>query len=318
MKARFQSGLADELEAFLDFKRAMGFRYERQEGTLVSLDRHLQKQRNVYRTPFQRLIESWLAKRSSRKAISVAVDLQVIRQFCLFRRRKDPTAFVPGVDWAPPVQESHFVPHIFTASDIKLMVRACSSLTPWAQYNRGIRMLLLVLYCTGMRFGEVARLQLADLDMGRRVIRIRNSKGRTRLVPFRQDLARELAVYLKDQAAEIQRPEAPLFLTRTGKPHSTKTISHGLRSLMRKTGLKWQPGRQGPRPYDLRHTFAVHRLTRWYRQGRPLEERLPWLSVFMGHADILGTESYLTCTPELMSLTAKRFKARFDRKSRFR
>ena len=52
-------------------------------------------------------------------------------------------------------------------------------------------------------------------------------------------------------------------------------------------------GRIGPRPYDLRHTFAVQRLSSWYRQGADLHARLPWLSAYMGHDDILGTETYL-------------------------
>jgi integrase len=317
MSSRFHSSLAKDLQAFLRYKRAMGFRYERQEETLLSFDRHLQKKKDIRRLSFESLIQSWLERSTPRKAISVAGDLQVIRQFCLFRRRKEPRAFVPPADWAPPVRKSHFVPHIFTPSEIKQMVKCCSQLSPWPQYNRGIRMLLLVLYCTGMRFGEAARLRLADLDMDRRVIWVRHSKGRTRLVPFRRDLARELVQYLKNRASEMRSPETPLFLNRHGRAHSTKTISYGLLSLIRKIGLKKKRGRVGPRPYDLRHTFAVHRLTRWYRQGVALSERLPWLSIYMGHADILGTESYLTTTPELMRLTATRFRARFDRKRRF-
>jgi integrase/recombinase XerD len=53
--------------------------------------------------------------------------------------------------------------------------------------------------------------------------------------------------------------------------------------------LKPEKGRVGPRPYDLRHAFAVHRLSRWYRQGVDLHSRLPWLSTYMGHVDIVGT-----------------------------
>lgn len=67
----------------------------------------------------------------------------------------------------------------------------------------------------------------------------------------------------------------------------------------------------GPRPYDWRHTFAVHRLTRWYRQGVDLHARLPWLSTYMGHDDILGTETYLTVTPELLGLAGHRFRLRY-------
>jgi integrase len=122
---------------------------------------------------------------------------------------------------------------------------------------------------------------------------------------------------LESRPARPSFPESPVFLNRYGQAHSTKTISNGLRRLMRKIGLKGARGRKGPRPYDLRHTFAVHRLTRWYRQGIDLSRRLPWLSVYMGHASILGTETYLTATPELLALRARRFEARYRRRNRF-
>ena len=82
---------------------------------------------------------------------------------------------------------------------------------------------------------------------------------------------------------------------------SVKTAHHTHRGLFVKAGLKPEKGRGGPRPpYDFRHAFAVQRLTRWYRLGVDLHARLPWLSAYLGHVDIVGTETYLTATPELM------------------
>jgi hypothetical protein len=62
----------------------------------------------------------------------------------------------------------------------------------------------------------------------------------------------------------------------------------------------------------------LERLRRWYRGGGDVASRLPWLSVYMGHANILGTETYLNATPELLALTARRFEARFRRRSKTR
>jgi integrase/recombinase XerD len=75
--------------------------------------------------------------------------------------------------------------------------------------------------------------------------------------------------------------------------------------------LKPARGRIGPRPYDLRHAFAVHRLSRWYGEGADLHARLPWLSTYMGHVDIIGTESYLHTTPELLDLAGNRLRRRY-------
>jgi integrase len=55
-----------------------------------------------------------------------------------------------------------------------------------------------------------------------------------------------------------------------------------------------------PRLHDLRHTFAVHRLTSWYRQGCDVQALLPVLSTYMGHVHIRHTQVYLSMTPELL------------------
>lgn len=54
-----------------------------------------------------------------------------------------------------------------------------------------------------------------------------------------------------------------------------------------------------PRLYDLRHTFAVHRLTEWYRQHADVQRLVP-LSTYLGHVNLSTTQGYLTMTPELI------------------
>jgi integrase len=81
--------------------------------------------------------------------------------------------------------------------------------------------------------------------------------------------------------------------------------------------LKPASGRIGPRPYDLRHTFAVHRLERWHHARINVHARLPWLSAYMGHDDILGTETYLTATPQLLQRAASRLRRRLSQRARW-
>ena len=56
-----------------------------------------------------------------------------------------------------------------------------------------------------------------------------------------------------------------------------------------------------------RHTFAVHRLTEWYRQGADVQRLLHHLSVYLGHAHLAATQVYLTMTPELLHEAGTRF-----------
>jgi integrase/recombinase XerD len=56
-----------------------------------------------------------------------------------------------------------------------------------------------------------------------------------------------------------------------------------------------------------RHTFAVHRLMSWYRQGADVQRLLPHLSVYLGHVHIRTTQVYLSMTPELLQEANLRF-----------
>ncbi len=56
------------------------------------------------------------------------------------------------------------------------------------------------------------------------------------------------------------------------------------------------------RPYEFRHAFAVHRLTAWANERVDVHAKLPWLSAYLGHQNVLGTEVYLKATPQLLEL----------------
>jgi len=107
--------------------------------------------------------------------------------------------------------------------------------------------------------------------------------------------------------------DARFFVGGNRRRLPVETASGTFRYLFKLAGLKPASGRIGPRPYDLRHAFAVHRLSRWYAQRVDLHARLPWLSAYMGHVDIVGTESYLHTTPELLDLVGNRLRRRYKK-----
>jgi integrase len=82
---------------------------------------------------------------------------------------------------------------------------------------------------------------------------------------------------------------------------------------LRKLGIKPQSGRIGARPYEFRHAFAVHRLTAWAEEGLDIHAKLPWLSAYLGHQNVIGTEVYLKATPRLLELASDRFEQHLRR-----
>lgn len=317
MKCTFVSPLATEFDGFLAFKRALGCPYQRGELLLRAFDRFIDEHYpSAAPAPLEDIMRAWLARNSRRKPVSVANECGVLRQFCIYRRRRNPSAFVPGRSWAPQSTTSDFLPHVLTQVEVRSVLRVAGGLRPRFRAQL-YRALLLVLYCTGVRFGEAVRLRIGDVDLHKGVLFIAPSKGRSRWVPFHRSLARELRRYLAARrAVSAARSGDPFFVRPGGRPLPTNRASDTVRSLLRLAGLKPAGGRSGPRPYDLRHTFAVHRLQRWYRAGIDIHARLAWLSAYMGHDDILGTETYLTATPELLAVAARRLQRRFSAPAR--
>jgi integrase/recombinase XerD len=315
MSKDFHSALAQELEQFVAHMRTLGYSYHRAAATLRSFDRYVVTHAGCRGTlPLANLLRGWLSRRGGRKAVTVAMDLGTLRQFFRYRCRFDPKGFIPGREWAPQAVKSEFIPYIFSAEQIHALLDEAARLRCSCRVRISIRALILILYCTGLRFGEAIRLEIQDVDLHKRLFRIRESKGRTRWVPFRADLARELRQYRKQRDQVTATTPCAAFLVRPdGRAFSVKGASGIVRGMLRRLGFKPQRGRTGPRPYDLRHTYAVHRLISWHRAGVDVHAKFPWLSAYLGHDNILGTEAYLHATTELLQLASRRFHSRLHR-----
>ena len=178
------------------------------------------------------------------------------------------------------------------------------------------RTLLLLLYGAGLRFSEATRLTLADVDLIEAILSIRATKFfKNRLVPIGPHLAAVLRTYMahRRHGGRARDQNAPLLANRDGTPLASSTVQAAFDTLRRLASVHHAGGgRQVPRLHDLRHSFAVHRLTAWYRDGADVQRLLPLLSTYLGHADLEGTKIYLTMTPELLSQASLRF-ARYAR-----
>lgn len=302
--------LARDAKEFMAFKRAMGMGYRRAEFVLNSFVRFIHDEYGERPVSLELAVTRWVARIEGRKAITVGNEFGVVRQLCLFRRRSDPHCFVPDHALAP-VKESVFVPYIFSREEVLALVNAATRHEGRSMWGAMLRALTLVLYCTGMRLGEAVRLRMLDVDLRRAVLTVQRSKGRSRILAIRNDLAAELRQYIRhrEKVLEASGADDPmtLFVRRDGSALTVRAASDALRDLLRDLGLKPPRGRSGARPYEFRHAFAVHRLTAWAVEGVDVHAKLPWLSAYLGHQNVLGTEVYLKATPQLLQLASQRF-----------
>jgi site-specific recombinase XerD len=173
------------------------------------------------------------------------------------------------------------------------------------------RTLLILLYGAGLRFGEATRLTVADVDLANAVLTIRATKFyKSRLVPIGPRLGAVLDGHAsqRPRAGLVDGPDAFLLANRDGTRLASSTVQAAFDTLRRVAGVgRAAGGRPIPRLHDLRHSFAVHRLTSWYREGGDVQRLLPVLSTYLGHADLEGTKVYLSMTTELLEQASLRF-----------
>lgn len=195
-----------------------------------------------------------------------------------------------------------FAPYLFTKTELRSLIRAipqCQETANCRIRASTLRAVLMALYGTGARLGEILALKVADLDMRKGMLRIEGTGLRhDRIIPLNRDLLNEIS----DHRNLEQLPPAEdgfLFSTGDGAAISQSTLRHTFRRLCRISGVAQSSGpRRTPRLQDLRQTFAVHRITSWLRSDADLNQMLPALAAYMGQAGLGNTESYLHLAPE--------------------
>jgi integrase/recombinase XerD len=211
-----------------------------------------------------------------------------------------------------PKQPERFAPYIYTRNELRRLLDA----TDCYRHGRLIephtfRALLLLLYGTGLRIGEAVFLTLKDVDLQEGIVIVRDTKFyKTRLVPFGSQLREAMVQYAQQRKGRryLQDQSAPFFVTRHSKKLTVFLVEQSFKRLRTLAAVHRTDGaRYQPRLHDLRHTFAVHRLTEGYRQKQNVQKLLPQLSTYLGHVKISSTQLYLTMTPELLTEASLRF-----------
>lgn len=315
-KVVFQSPLAPFMEQFVQEKRAIGYRYETGAAELGRFDRFLVREAPDDGTLSRSNTRKWLAKRPHESAGSQQRRFGVVRQFATFLRRLGHPAYVPDRLLAAKGLTG-FTPRILTRDEVGRVLQAVDGLTPTARSPlRHLVMpeLFRMLYGCGFRLGEVLKLRIEDVDLNRGIVTVRDGKfGKDRLVPPALSLVERLRTYEAALEAKIGSRSADAFFFPSHRigPCRPGPVYVLFRQLLFRSGISHGGRGKGPRVHDLRHSFAVHTLLRWYREGADLDAKLPVLATYLGHQTLLGTQRYLHLTAELFPEVTVRVNAAF-------
>ena len=165
-----------------------------------------------------------------------------------------------------------------------------------------------LLLSAGLRLSEACRLMPEDVDLAHGVLTLRGTKFRkSRLVLLHPTASDALTRYAAERNAPGNRTGC-FFRTDHATALLRTTVEKTFSRIRHRLGWTVQGRAHRPRIHDLRHTFAVRRLLRWYREGVDIDRKMLALSTYLGHAKVTDTYWYLSAVPELMAIiTSERF-----------
>lgn len=289
--------LSDDIAAFLAHKRALGFPYECGETTLARFSEFCEERFPGEGHLTREVAMAWAELRDGEHPNTRIKRVSPVRGLAEYMIRHGKDAYV--IPRNSLSKEIPYVPYIYTVDEIAGLIAACDELAG-GPAGGGMRLLLpcvfRLLYATGMRHGEARRLRRSDIDLEGLSITVGPSKtANGRLVYISDELAESMAAF--DAAAEAAAPGREYFFSRAdGGLRSSAWLQGGFQAAKCLAGID-EPG-VSKRVHDVRHTFCVHRLNQWVREGKDVRAMLPYLSAYIGHKTLASTDYYLHLVPE--------------------
>ena len=217
---------------------------------------------------------------------SVARKLSGLRTFVKYLRREEIIDHDPAAMTVAPKRDQTIPTHL-SEPEMARLIETPDTGDPLGRRDRAI---LELFYASGLRLSELVAIDLEDLNLGDRMVRVMGKGGKERILPFNQSTVAALKAWMKDRA-QILVPERqkekgkrknssdPLFINYRGTRLTGRSVDRLLRRYVAQCST-----RLGVSPHALRHSFATHLLQR----GADLRA----IQELLGHARLSTTQRY--------------------------
>jgi len=313
----FHSSIAAELIDYISLRQALGRSFQSASYVLFSLDRFLCELGAPLADLTAETFRQWCQTMESVSSTTRLARMHIVRNFCLYRRRRAPDCFVPDPSQFPKASP-RAGPYIFSNIEVAKLLHHSNSIPVLVRSPlraATTRLAVVLLYTTGIRRGELLRLTRADYNPLERTLTIHSSKFyKSRILPLPNDVSMEVETFLKKHKSVRPRlpDDAPLILNPRcgGQAYSGTQLRKTLHVLFDLAGIK-KPEGGLPRIHDFRFSFAVNVLLRWYQSGFDVQAKLPLLAAYMGHVSVLSTYYYMRWIEPLASVASSLFADRY-------
>lgn len=300
------STLRQALDEYLAVRRRLGAKLHENEAMLnhfVAFAK--QEQADLITTELAR---RWACQPEGVSPARWTRRLDMVRLFAEYLSAQEPRTEIPPKGLLPH-SYSRPRPYIYIDEEIGRIVQAAQDLpSATGMGPASYATFFALLAVTGMRVGEAVHLDREDVDLSRALLLLRRTKlSKQRLVPIHPSTRDALLRYQSQRDRIYPKASTPrFFLAERGGGLREGMVGEIFRRISRQIALRDPSQSRGPRPHDLRHSFAVRTLIGWYRSGADVEAQLPKLATYLGHTHVSDTYWYLTAVPELMQQAAMR------------
>lgn len=226
--------------------------------------------------------------RAGKARASVARKLSALRTFVKYLRREDILEHDPAAMAVAPKLDKTIPVHL-SEPEMARLIETPSTGDPLGRRDRAI---LELFYASGLRLSELVAIDLEDLNLPARMVRVMGKGGKERILPFNQSAASALRAWMSDRATILaarlrqgsggagRKPQAdPLFINYRGTRLTGRSVDRLLRRYVAQCST-----RLGISPHALRHSFATHLLQR----GADLRA----IQELLGHSRLGTTQRY--------------------------
>lgn len=285
----------DNIDEYIKYKRALGYKYGKHEENDLNGMAHLLYAKNPDSIAISKdTVNEYIYSDPDLSSSTISAKESRITLFSKFLSNKGyKDIFI--YPYHQTKVTTDFAPYIFSKDEISLIFKATDQM-PNYHFDMNNRLFYQVfirlLYSTGIRLSEAINLKVSDVDLKSHILKIYDGKGRSsRFVPYSDSMSSWMNKWA-DQVLTLK--SVYFFETAKGTKRNRSTIYiHFEKDILKLAGIHRNVKNTGPRLHDLRHTFACHCLSKMEDEGKDVYSTLPYLSVYMGHVDIKSTETYL-------------------------
>ena len=282
----YQSSLAKHLQGFIDYKRALGYKYAGEAYTISRFDKYWQESSGSSEEITKAAIDGWLARRPGEGVSSRSARVSVIRQLMIYLNGMGINAYIP----TDKTFKSHPVVHVLSMDEISELFRVIDTYMPkrypvfFIRMREEYKVIFRLILTTGLRRTEAVTIKIQDVDWQLGTITIYNAKGnKDRLIYMADDMLAVLAGYRKFLADQIGKEPEWLFPSFKVNEHvSAAALGTKFKSYWKMTSYA-DKCEKDPTIHALRHTYVVVRMNRWIAQDVNVNVMLPYLSRQLGH-----------------------------------